>query len=41
MDEQLKTEKQKEWDKLLAKHANKSETLEEWKERVKFAAGFS
>lgn len=37
----MDTEKQKDWKKLLAENANKAETEEEWKERVKFASGFS
>ena len=37
----MKKEKQKEWEEKLAEHVNEAETLEEWKERVKFASGFS
>ena len=37
----MKTEKQKEWEKLLIENVKKAETIEEWEEKVKFMAGFS
>ena len=41
MEIKLKSEKQKEFENLLVENTNKAETLEEWKEKVEFASGFS
>ena len=37
----MKTQKQRDWEKILAEHVHEAESLEEWKERVTFVTGFS
>ena len=36
----METNKVKEFKKLIVKQVHEAETLEEWQEKVKFAAGF-
>ena len=37
----MKNEKQKEFEKLIVDEVHKSESLDEWKEKVSFALGFN